>query len=797
MSERLNALSITAAIAAAMAVGSTSANAALSITTVSQATRPYSSTYGAEQISGITYAGGDLYYAVDDNDVKLYPIMLKINRDTGSLASGTNGMSIGTGVVMSGSHDMEGCAFDPASGKVWISQETSALIREFDPATGTLLRSAPVPAIQKQYAGNYSLEALTISGDGMTMWTANEEALKVDGELATNSVGSVVRLTRLTRESVYDNWTPDGEWAYETQPIGTAKDSSTRSGVSGLCALPDGALLVLERRCYDGGLFPDFNIRIYQVNFSGATDVSALSSLKGATYTKTTKTLLWQYTHGNNMPNYEGMCLGPSLNDGSCVIVLVSDGGSYAEEGVFTLKLSGLNIRTVNFTKPGVGTSSIAGGPYRYMDGTSVNLSVAGAEYASAYTNNAASCTNVAWNLNGTASGLMDWGSGSSASFTVNQDCTFSWNFKSSVAATPIDDAESFESYAIGAMVDSSEVGGWTGTGEIIAADYTPPNPPGFPMPKDAHTKVLEVEDAAVRSFSCTTNGNDRLDMMIAVVRRSADETPVEAKDGEKVVIICDVDGKLKLLCRDANGEAVWATLSDIVYKNGDWVRLSVSLDSTTKPGETYALVRVNGEACMTDFGVRSPLDTSNRGAWHRTLGNSENGKIAVLDLRGSVKVDDVIKTTEEFETELSAETTQIDGVSMAWLKAQGLGLNPQKPIPAPKLRSLGYLLADAYDAGLDPAVDEPFAITGIRVLDDGRLELSFNGVREDLGNDARNALYPVYRAETIGGTESPVAGTTKIVVDGGTKRTVWTSNAPIDETQGFYRVKVESNCQQ
>ena len=794
MSLHSNALHV---IVAVMAVGLPAACAALSITTVSQAARPSSSTYGAEQISGITYAGGDLYYAVDDNDKKLYPITLKINRETGSLASGANGMSVGTGVVMSGSHDMEGCAFDPASGKVWISQETSALIREFDPATGTLLRSAPVPAVQKQYAGNYSLEALTISGDGMTMWTANEEALKVDGELATNSVGSVVRLTRLTRESVYDNWTPDGEWAYVTEPIGSVKDEHTRSGVSGLCALPDGTLLVLERRCYNPeGWFPDFQIRIYQVDFTGATDVSSIAALKGATCTATTKSLLWQYAHGSDMPNYEGMCLGPRLNDGSCTIVLVSDGGSYAEEGVFTLKLSGLNIRTVNFTKLGVGSSSIVGGPYRYMDGTSVNLSLSGAEYASAYTNNAANCTNVAWSLNGTASGLMDWGSGSSASFTVSEDCTFAWGFKSSVAATPIDDAESFESYAVGSQVGNGEVGSWTGEAEVIAADYTPPNPPGFPMPKDAHTKVLEVEDAAVRNFSCTTNGNDRLDMMIAVVRRSADETPVEAKDGEKVVIICDEDGKLKLLCRNANGGAVWATLSETVYKNGDWVRLSVSLDSTTKPGETYALVRVNGEACMTDFGVRSPLDPTAGGAWHRALGNSEDGKIAVLDLRGSVKVDDVIKTTEEFETELSAETTQIDGVSVAWLKAQGLGLNPQKPIPAPMLRSLGYLLADAYDAGLDPTVDEPFAITGILVLDDGRLELSFNGVREDLGNDARNALYPVYRAETIGGNESRVAGTTAIVVDGGVKRTVWTSNAPIDETQGFYRVKVESKRQ-
>ncbi len=771
-----------------------SAGAALKVTTVSQVTRPYSSTYGAEQISGITYAGGDLYYAVDDNDKKLYPITLKINRETGSLASGTNGMDIGTGVVMSGGNDMEGCAFDPASGKVWISQETSALIREFDPSSGDLLRSAPVPAVQKQYAGNYSLEALTISGDGMTMWTCNEEALKVDGNLATNSVGSVVRLTRFTRESVYDNWTPNGEWAYETQPIGSVKDEHTRSGASGLCALPDGTLLVLERRCYNPeGWFPDFQVRIYQVDFTGADDVSSIASLKTATYKKVSKTQLWEYHHGSDMPNYEGMCLGPSLNDGSCMIVLVSDGGSYAEEGVFTLKLSGLNIRTVNFTKPGVGSSSIVGGPYRYMDGTKISLSVAGAEYASAYTNNAASCTNVAWNLTGTASGLMDWGSGSSASFTVNEDCTFSWGFKSNVAATPIDNADSFEIYPAGALASDGGVGAWTGEAEVVAADYTPPNPPGFPMPKDAHTKVLDIEDSASRVFSCTTNGNDVLDMMIAVNRRSDDEPPLELDGKEKVVIVCDTDGRLKLLCRDADGKEVWVALSDTAYRNGDWVRLSISLDSTAKPGETYALVRINGEACVTDFGVRSPLDAANRGAWHRTLSANGGGRICALDLRGALKVDDVIKTTQDFETELSAETTQIDGVSVAWLKSKGLGLNPEAPAPGANLRKLGYILGDIYDAGLDPAKDEPFDITGIRILDDGRIEISFNGVREDLGRDARAALYPVYWMGTIGATESPVEGSTEIAVDGGVKRTVWTSKDPLTETQGFYRVRVNS----
>ena len=55
---------------------------ALTITKVSQVTRPsgYSFTYGAEQISGITYAGGNLFYAIDDTDNKLYPIRLNINR---------------------------------------------------------------------------------------------------------------------------------------------------------------------------------------------------------------------------------------------------------------------------------------------------------------------------------------------------------------------------------------------------------------------------------------------------------------------------------------------------------------------------------------------------------------------------------------------------------------------------------------------------------------------------------------------------------------------------------------------
>jgi hypothetical protein len=418
--------------AATTIVAAFPACAALKMTTVSEATRPSSSTYGAEQISGITWAGGDLYYAVDDNDKKLYPITLKINRDTGSLASGTNGITIGTGVVMAGANDMEGCAFDPASGKVWISQETNALIREFDPATGECIRSAPVPAIMRDYYGNFSLEALTISGDGLTMWTCNEESLKCDGTNSTLTAGTTVRLTKFSRASVYDNWTLAGQWAYLTRPIGESSGmylvSNARSGVSALTALPDGTLLVLERGYGGwGSLADDFKNYIYAVDFSGATDVTNIKSLKDADYTLVGKVEVFKNITFK-VVNYEGMCLGPQLSDGSVALVVIADGGSGGNEKVMTLKLTGLGtVRTVNFARPQVGTSSIVGGPYRFMDGASVSLSIDGAEYASAYTNNAASCTNVAWSLSGATGALMDWGSGVSASFTVTEDATFHW----------------------------------------------------------------------------------------------------------------------------------------------------------------------------------------------------------------------------------------------------------------------------------------------------------------------------------------------------------------------------------
>src|SRR5690606_38995059 len=119
---------------------------------------------------------------------------------------------------------------------------------------------------------------------GGTVWTANEEALSVDGPLSTPSAGTVVRLLR------YDNAGPAAQHAYVTAPIHGLVISGSRSGVSDLVALPDGRLLALERSFALAS--PLFLTRLYEVDTSGATDVSGLPGLAGQMYTPATKRLL-------------------------------------------------------------------------------------------------------------------------------------------------------------------------------------------------------------------------------------------------------------------------------------------------------------------------------------------------------------------------------------------------------------------------------------------------------------------------------------------------------------------------
>lgn len=363
-----------------------------------------------EGLSGITYCGGDDYYIVQERDENnrphILPATIKIYRsgaNSGHLES-VNPVQFGAGWPLTGTGDAEGIAFDPCSLGVWVSDEgTSPNIRDFRPtyASESLSpqRTVTIPEVFKKFCrGNLQFEALTISGDGLTMWTANEEALNVDDEVSSNSRGTLVRLVRYKRTNIRDNWTSVAEYAYRCEKTGFDISGMNQCGLCGLCALPDGSLLTLEREL---SMTTYGRCEIYHLTsaaFSKATNVSSIRSLQNTTRKVTELDkgdCLYTQKGGSltSMPCFEGICLGPRLDDGSLSVLLVSDGqtrtksvpkvGDITEKtitDILVLKMTGYEsgVATVNYRTPAADAdeSVMVGRNYRLHYSTAGMLSL-------------------------------------------------------------------------------------------------------------------------------------------------------------------------------------------------------------------------------------------------------------------------------------------------------------------------------------------------------------------------------------------------------------------------------------
>jgi len=292
-----------------------------------------------------------------DNKSKVYPVSFAINPASGAIAA----QSIGAEFTPGSLGDAEGIALDPRTGALWISDEASPTIAEYGLGGVATGRTAPVPAVQRSYKrGNRSLEALTVSPDGLTMWTANEQALTCDGESSdgNTTVSTVVRLTRFTRATAQADWEAAGEWAYACDPC--AGSDYAQSGLSGLCALPDGSLLALEREV---SITTWGRCRIYRVTtgaLAAATEVSGIAALTEATYDAVAKGDCLVEIRGVilNIIVYEGIALGPILSDGSRAVYLVSDGGETKKVSFITAKtvpkICALRLSGLGENPPGV-----------------------------------------------------------------------------------------------------------------------------------------------------------------------------------------------------------------------------------------------------------------------------------------------------------------------------------------------------------------------------------------------------------------------------------------------------------
>lgn len=267
------------------------------------------------QYSGITYLGEDLYAVVDDKLPGGGIVYMHIPvRDYGRVRMGIP-EATSSGSVKG--RDNEGIAFVPATQKLWVSSEADQRIREYSldgVETGRELR-IPVAFGTGGITPNMGFEALTFSPATALFWTVSEGPLK--GETAQ-------RLQSFTADGA-----PAGQFLYEMDaPTQSGTGTSAYVfGIPALAALDDGRLLVLEREVYvpSGSVFEKAfrsftRMKIYLVDPNAAAAGSLLPKQAVASWT----------TSALNLANFEGMCLGPTLSDGSRCLLLIADsqGGS-------------------------------------------------------------------------------------------------------------------------------------------------------------------------------------------------------------------------------------------------------------------------------------------------------------------------------------------------------------------------------------------------------------------------------------------------------------------------------------
>lgn len=278
---------------------------------------------GAAELSGIAWTGGSSWLAVGDNGAKvLWQIEAGVDGASGRILAPTVSGSIAAPGLGS---DSEGIAYRPDAARVYVADEVASTIVGVALPGGGTAPSVSVPAIYApaNVQSNMGLESLAWSGS--SLWTANEETLVPDGSISTTTAGSLVRIQRFDSAGA-----ATGQWAYRTDPIAAMNPFITqeRSGVVDLVAWSSTTLLVLEREL-GGAIVPAFRSRLYEVDVTGAADVSAVASLLEPGVTPLAKTLLWEGFFANS--NFEGMSWGPDAGGGRSLVLVSDDGGGLGQ----------------------------------------------------------------------------------------------------------------------------------------------------------------------------------------------------------------------------------------------------------------------------------------------------------------------------------------------------------------------------------------------------------------------------------------------------------------------------------
>ena len=330
--------------------------------------KAFPNTVAAGNYSGIAHLYDDIYAVVSDkSDSALYfNFRIQVNPKTGELEQVENlGFTERTDGTLNDGKPWQGLekGFDHeaivkvSDSTLVIASEGYCRLKEY-PILPISADTAKVGYRQNLWESrwpssdfypNYNFESLAFDSVHQYLWTIPESTLRKDGQPATpqNGLANQLRLMRLNwgkmkedsnkeecseQESSKKDFRYMMTYAYQMDQPSTHKKADIYvMGVSELCALPDGQLLVLEREAF----IPKIKIgafckcKLYLINPLNSEEFALKEKFSSDTpFLK--KRLLAEWKTGlslskRSFANYEGMCLGPKLEDGSQVVILLSD----------------------------------------------------------------------------------------------------------------------------------------------------------------------------------------------------------------------------------------------------------------------------------------------------------------------------------------------------------------------------------------------------------------------------------------------------------------------------------------
>ncbi len=277
----------------------------------------------AGNYSGITSLGNNRYAVVSDKSDTdgFYVFHISIDSITGSISDVVSEGFFG-GVLPN--RDAEGVAYIPDRQTVLVVGEADNRIVEYTLDGQLTGRSLAL----ENASANYGYESLAYDADTKRIWTCTENVLARDAHTADSLWKSPV----LRLQCFNDSLLPVAQYAYIMDaPQKKSGALYYAYGVSELSVWNDSTLLLLEREFYvpSKKLGASVVCKLYAVKLNDADCIGNDAVFNSGTkflpkvlvYKWSTRLTLLNFL----LANYEGMCLGPVLADGSRILILVAD----------------------------------------------------------------------------------------------------------------------------------------------------------------------------------------------------------------------------------------------------------------------------------------------------------------------------------------------------------------------------------------------------------------------------------------------------------------------------------------